>query len=66
MMNSPYTFLISQPAVMVPLLVIENELKQQLDTKIACNLKICPNIEPFSFEQVQGHWKKNGVSITFL
>lgn len=43
---------------------MKNDKKAKLDTKIACDLKICPDLEMRSFLQVQGHYeKKNGESL---
>lgn len=44
---------------------MKNDKKAKLDTKIACGLKICPDLEMRSFLQVQGHYEKKMVNHYF-
>lgn len=41
---------------------MENDQKLNLDTNIACDLKIYPDLEIWLLVQVQGQWKRNGAS----
>lgn len=50
-------------------LVVDNDLKRRLDIRIACDLKICPDFELWSFVQVQSHWKSDafmGIFVSLL
>lgn len=49
-----------------PCLVMKNDSKLKFNTKVAYELKICSDLELWSFVQVQVHLKISGASILGL